>query len=359
MKTTYSVWTLLLTIFIATSCNPTDEPSGDQFDRGKMLENFATNLIAPDLNSAYQRSSELRFAVNSLVTTSNPTTENLQEVQSIWQEAYVQYLKVSMYNFGPAGEEVIRKSLVEEVATFPISVARIQAKTNTANPAFGDFQRDSRGYLTLDYLLFNEDALKNFQTNSNYGNYALKVAEDIEKRLEEVNNEWTTYQTEFIANDGTDAGSSTSALFNEFVKSYEGLKNFKIGLPLGLRPGQSKSEPEKVEALYSGLSLEFIKVQFEALTNVWKGGDGLGFDDYLEKVEGGPTLAASTKEQIAVIENKLNQFPANTALSELIQANESRVVSLHTELQKNTRFFKSELSSLLALAITFTSGDGD
>lgn len=359
MKTVYSVGIFLLTLIVATSCNPTDEPQGEQFDRGEMLENFTQNLIIPNFNSAHQWSSELRFSVNSLVNSPNISLENLQEAQAVWQEAYTQYLKVSMYNFGPAGEETIRKSLVEEVATFPVNVSRVIAKTQTENPNFGDFERDSRGYLALDYLLFNDDALNNLQSNANYRNYTLKVAEDIEKRLEQVNEQWKSYQTGFVTNNGTDAGSSTSALYNEFVKSYEGLKNFKVGLPLGLRPGQSQSEPEKVEALYSGLSLEFIKVQFNEITNVWKGGSGLGFDDYLEKVEGGPTLAVSTKEQISVIENELGQFSSATALSDLIRNDEAKVRSLHTELQKNTRFFKSELSSLLGIAITFTSGDGD
>ena len=359
MKTVFAFGLLIMTLVVPTSCNPTDEPKGEQFDRGEMLENFTKSLILPKFNDAFQWSSELRFSINSLVNSPNITLGNLQEVQAIWKEAYIQYLKVSMYNFGPAGEEAIKKSLVEEVATFPVNVGRVLAKTQTENPNFGDFERDSRGYLALDYLLFNEDALNNLQSNPNYRNYALKVAEDIEKRLELVNEQWNSYQAEFVTNNGTDAGSSTSALYNEFVKSYEGLKNFKVGLPLGLRPGQSQPEPEKVEALYSGLSLEFIKTQFDALTAVWKGGSGLGFDNYLEKVEGGPALKISTEQQIAVIKNELAKFSAGDKLSTLIQTEEDKVRSLHTELQKNTRFFKSELSSLLGIAITFTSGDGD
>lgn len=346
-----------LALMNLVSCTPTESPESSQFDRSEMLENFAVNLIKPGFATATQQTENLLEKARVLQT--SPSFESMAAAQIAWQEAYRTYLSVSMYNFGPAGEEGLRKSLVEEVATFPVNVNRITAKTTTSNPNFADFERDSRGFLALDYLLFRAGALEAVAQNPNYGNYIVQVAEDISKRLSEINQAWKTYEAEFVANNGTDAGSSTSALYNEFVKSYEGLKNFKVGLPLGLRPGQSQTEPEKVEALYSGLSLNFIQVQFAAITRVWYGGDGLGFDDYLERVEGGSTLAASTKQQIAVIENQLKQFPAAAVLADLIKTNEVMVTSLHTELQKHTRFFKSELSSMLGIAITYTSGDGD
>ncbi len=346
-----------LALVFLLSCTTNETPESDQFDRGEMLENFAENLIKPGFATATQQAANLLEKTIALRAT--PSVENMAATQVAWQEAYRAYLSVSMYNFGPAGEQGLRKSLVEEVATFPVNINRIAVKTTTSTPNFADFERDSRGFLALDHLLYKVGALDAVVQNPNYGNYIVKVAEDISQRLAEINQAWEVYQTEFVANDGTDAGSSTSVLYNEFVKSYEGLKNFKVGLPLGLRPGQSQTEPEKVEALYSGLSLNFIQVQFAAITRVWYGGDGLGFDDYLEQVEGGSTLAVSTKQQISIIENQLRQFPTASVLSDLIRTNEGMVTSLHTELQKHTRFFKSELSSLLGIAITYTSGDGD
>jgi hypothetical protein len=42
-----------------------------------------------------------------------------------------------------------------------------------------------------------------------------------------------------------------------------------------------------------------------------------------------------------------------------VQSAPTAATNFHTELQKHTRFFKSDMSSLLGLAITFSSGDGD
>jgi hypothetical protein len=42
-----------------------------------------------------------------------------------------------------------------------------------------------------------------------------------------------------------------------------------------------------------------------------------------------------------------------------IQTSPQALIDIHTELQKNTKNFKSEMSSLLGIAITYASGDGD
>jgi predicted lipoprotein len=59
------------------------------------------------------------------------------------------------------------------------------------------------------------------------------------------------------------------------------------------------------------------------------------------------------------VKQRLNALPIDARLSDLIVTNFQLVDALHTELQRHTRFFKSEMASLLSLTITFSSGDGD
>ncbi len=178
-------------------------------------------------------------------------------------------------------------------------------------------------------------------------------------------NAWNgAYYTEFIGNKGTDAGSSTSQCYNEFVRSFESAKNFKLGLPLGKRPGQIQAEPQLVEAYYSGKSLECLRLHLTAIENIWygrskSGQDGVGFREYLEKVEGGPALIISTETQLAALRTALAAVSDTPALSVQITNANPQLETLYTEFQKMTRYFKSDLSSLLGIAITFSSGDGD
>jgi hypothetical protein len=70
-------------------------------------------------------------------------------------------------------------------------------------------------------------------------------------------------------------------------------------------------------------------------------------------------LVTATEAQWLQVKIALSLVPSNLPLSQLMQAGDLNVDALHTELQKQTRFFKSDMSSLLGIAVTFSSGDGD
>ncbi len=364
---------LLLTILFSSalafsSCDPSPDGPTDKFDRGAMLQNFADNLVRPAYNDLLAKVEVFHVAVSTFNTT--PTVENLNTLQSAWQDAYYQWQFTNAFNFGPAGEEGLQKSLIEEIGTFPASVTKLDANLVSGVWNVTDFNRDARGFPAIEYLIFGsaatkEDIVSTFLVAPHHKAYLTALSENLKSRIETVVNAWNTaYYTEFINNKGTDAGSSTSHLYNEFVRSFEAAKNFKLGLPLGKRPGQTQSEPQLVEAYYSGKSLECLRQHLTALENIWygrnkSGQDGIGFREYLEKVEGGPALIISTETQLAALHTALSAIPDNPSLSAQISAANPQLETLYTEFQKMTRYFKSDLSSLLGIAITFSSGDGD
>ncbi|MGB3617984.1 MAG: imelysin family protein, partial [Catalinimonas sp.] len=193
--------------------------------------------------------------------------------------------------------------------------------------------------------------------------YLRSVVRHAQGRTEPVHDAWqSSYYDEFLSRDGTSAGSSTSLLLNAMSKSYEELKNFKVGLPVGKRPGQTAAEPTLVEAYWSGRSLPFAERHLQAVVLAWRGGasdhaDAPGFDDYLLTVPGGSVTVAETEAQIAEVERALSaiQVPFSTLLTN----DPATADALHTEMQKLTRYFKSELFSRLGISITYQSGDGD
>jgi predicted lipoprotein len=364
-KIRYS-YVLFLSIIIF-ACKKSNTNPADKFDRAKMLENYAQNLIKP----AYQ---DLQNSVNSLQVattnfTQNPTLQNLSSLQVAWTNAYTLWQYANAYNFGVAGEQGLRKGLIEEIGTFPVSTEKIETAINTNTFNFNDFNRDARGFLALEYLIFdlneNQNNIVTAFANQSRKDYLLGVANHLKTRVDEVVNGWNaSYYNEFMGNVGTDVGSSTSLLYNEFIKSFESIKNFKLGLPLGKRPGQVQTEPQLVEAYYSGQSLAMLKEHLIAIENIWygkakNGTDGIGFKEYLESVEGGNALVQSTENQLQVVKNTLNAIPSSPRLSSQITTNATPLETLYTELQRHTRFFKSDMSSLLGISITFSSGDGD
>lgn len=358
---------LLLLSFIGfVSCEETEGPDETNFSRSEMLENIARNLIIPAYTDLQSKVSTLESSANNFVQ--NPNTNSLATLQNAWEEAYVSWQFANAYSFGPAGEQGLRRALIEEIGTFPVSVVKIE-NAIANSPNFNDFNRDARGFLALEYLIFGVDAsasdiVEGF-TSQGRKDFLTGAVVDIKARISEVLAAWNSnYLSLFIQNNGTDVGSSTSLLYNEFVKSFEAIKNLKLGLPLGRRPGQTQSEPQLVEAYYSGKSLAMIEAHLTNIENIWygrsrQGQEGIGFREYLESVVGGPALIASTETQLNSVKAALAAVPGTPELSEQIQSSPEPADKLHTELQKHTRFFKSDMSSLLGISITFSSGDGD
>jgi hypothetical protein len=145
------------------------------------------------------------------------------------------------------------------------------------------------------------------------------------------------------------------------VRDYENLKNFKVELPAGLTAGQPNPDGTLVAGYFSGISVELIEEHWESSKNIWygrsrSGEDLTGFEEYLASVTGGPALIETTKEAIADIDLEVMELPEGP-LSENVDSPE--LETLRDELQANTANFKSSMSSLLGISITFNSGDGD
>ncbi len=357
---------LVVAAVVLVACQVTPE-SGPDFDRRKMLENVADNLIKPAFSDLQTQTDGLKTATDVFVQ--NPDNQNLIKLQSAWKSACTAWQAANAYNFGPAGEQGLRKGLVEEIGTFPASVSKIEASVAGGNPNFNDFNRDARGFMAVEYLVFdlegdNARIMASF-ADANRKRFLSGAVANIQTRVSEVVAAWKGgYRAEFVADDGTDAGSSTAQFYNEFVRSFEAVKNFKVGLPLGKRPGQTQPEPARAEAYYSGQSLPMIQNHLAALEKIWygkgrEGQDGSGFKEYLEAVEGGREVATATEKQLAAIKTALAALPATTPFSQQIQTQPAPVEAFYNELQKNVRYFKSDMSSRLGIAITFSSGDGD
>lgn len=350
----------VLSLLLASGCGSDDESSGNDFNRRQMLEHYADNLILPHANDLAAKTATLDQSVIALADAPNQT--NLDAAQNAWTEAYKAWQFCGAYNFGPG--QRTRGTIAELVATFPADAALIDQYIAAEDYSLDNFNRDTRGFLAVEYLLWSDPSPAALEPGEPRLQYLRAVSQNLAETVQSFASEWIDYRTTFVENDGIDAGSSTSMLFNEWNKHYEVLKNFKIGLPSGARAGQTEPDPTLVECRYSGQSLEMAGLHFLSVENHWRGTtrsatDGPGFSDYLSATDGGPELVADTETQLVAAQEAFGNIPGDQTLQQTITENPDVVKTAFQELQKLTRFFKSEAASLLGISITYDSGDGD
>jgi uncharacterized protein len=359
------IFAIPFSTFVA--CDSNKDTGSEVFDRESMLINFADNLIIPAFSELKSKTDILHTAAAAF--SNDPSANNLAVVQESWTAAYLSWQYANSYNFGPAGEEGVKKALIQEIGTWPASESKIDQAILSGTYDLNDFNRDARGFLAVEYLIFNiaddnSSILESFNS-ANRKKYLTDLTTNIKTAVDAVHNAWTTgYRDQFIASTGTSVGSSTSMLYNEFIKSYEAIKNYKVGIPSGQRPGQVTTEPTKLEAYYSGKSVLIMKANFDSIEDIWygrskNGSDGVGFREYLEKSEGGAALIADTETQLVATHAAMDPLSDSPRLSDQLLSDPTAFANLHNELQKGLRFFKSDMSSILGIAITYSSGDGD
>jgi len=351
----------LLAVLGLSSCGEGADPMDPDYDRGPLLESVAKNLIIPNFESLQASVDAMSAATNTFVE--NASEENLSALRVAWVQAVTDHQHCSAFGFGPA--DLLLGPYGEVLGAWPVSEEKVELNLLNANfDLANSFDVDIRGFYAVEYLIFGDqisdrELIAGFDQDRK--DYLLLIINELKTSLDKIVSEWTSsYRDEFIANDGTSAGSSISLFYNGFVKDYENIKNFKVELPAGLSAGID-ANGKLVEAYYSGISRDLIVAHFDNIQNIYlglarSGQDILGLEDYLEELIGGPELIASTKEAIARIDNSIANLPQDR-LSEHVESAE--LEELRDELQANTANFKSSIVSLTGISITFNSGDGD
>ncbi|GHB73293.1 imelysin family protein [Persicitalea jodogahamensis] len=348
----------MLSLIPACTSSNLEVEKPEQFALKDMLRHYADDLIIPSFKELQTNVNTLQQAAETLAA--QPTLANLSALQTTWTKTHLAFQSVNAYNFGPAGKSGSRKNLVQEIGTFPTDIREMEITIAKGLPVPNDENYGARGMLAIEYLIFdvngdNQRILDGLITASREV-YLRKQIANVKTQVDSVVTGWATYRDTFINSDGTAVGSSISELYNGLVQSFEDLKNRKVDLPLDGSAGQQGPQPTLVEAYYSGKSLEFIRAHFTALEDIWRGRvgqqDGLGFDNYLQTVRGGPALVSSTDTQFAAIRQALAGLGETSSLTKEIQNNRPKVEKLQTELQNNTRYLKSDMSSVLGLTLT-------
>ena len=356
---------LLISLFTIQSCGDDEMKGGDpchsDFDQEAMFVNFADNLIIPTFELLKIKVDTLSEHTSAFINA--PSSITLEQLKASYVEAYTFWQNAAHFNFGPAEEVFLRSS----VNNFPLNVMETEDNISSGSYDFDQPDNFDKGFPAIDYLLYGlEDepqAVIDFYSSTNaakHKDYLLDVVADIQQRVDHTLDGWKdSYRESFITNTGTAAGTSLSLLINHFNENYELIKREKLGIPSGVLT-LGFTNPENVEAFYSGISIDLAKEALEATRLVYLGANGLGLDDYLIEVDAqkdDTTLHELIKDRLDEAIDKLNNLDGR--LSDLVENDTDSVINIYNDLSILLVNLKTDMPSVLCVSITYIDNPSD
>lgn len=365
---------LFLTAFtcfvVMVACNKSDDKDGQDdprvADRKALLINVADSIIIPSFENAH--TAVLAMKTSAVNFIASPDVAKLQLLRQQWQLAYQAWQKTELFHFGPADNTTLRNYF----NIYPTDIALLNNHVSSGSYDLEVLINNKvQGFPALDYLLNglgnDDNSILAFYTASadaaKWKQYLTDITSIMTSKLESVVTTWkNTYRQQFVNNTGTGAGSSFSALVNEYIMYFERfLRSGKYAIPAGIMSGTAA--PEKVEVFYSktlGTQMALTALQaaedFFAGKSFKSGATGPGLRSYLLSLNAS-TLVASIESQFGIIKTNANAL--GNSIHYAILNNRAAVLALYDEFQKQVRYFKVDMVSVIGISITYTDNDGD
>jgi predicted lipoprotein len=373
-KLTFQV--VFVTIYL-TSCgggNNEPSPADNGKDRQLILTHWADNIVLPSYDNFKVRFDVMKTKADGFKQ--NPSVSALSEFRAAWVDAYLEWQKVELFEFGPADQTTLRNFF----NIYPTDVAGIAENIN--NPSVNldlpaSYAR--QGFPALDYLIngvaSTDDQILLFYTDATEGAkriaYLARIVDRMNTLLTNVISGWPSYRETFITKTGLDIGSSFGLVTNAYVLYYERhIRSGKIGIPSGATIATGGSvNPDKVEAYYKkDISLSLAKVAHNAARDFFNGKsintavEGPSLKSYLDALgakdaTSGTALSDIINQQFSMISDKLNGLEDN--FSQQVQSENQPMLDTYAEMQKLVRLLKVDMTSAMSITITYTDNDGD
>ena len=366
---------ILSTAFVSCAGEDDDNSSNgtqQQVDlaaaRADLASNIANQLIIPALEAIAPLSDDLVTAVDAFAQAPNET--NLANAQGALKNVWQAWQAVAIYQFGPAESLTLRKSL----NTYPTDEDQIEQNVLSGDYILGSLDNaDAVGLPAIDYLLNSEDAatvielFSSAETGENRKNYLTDLVVVVDEKLDASLEGWIAsggnYVDDFTseAARGTDVGSALGIIVNAIDLHFQRFtRDGKLAIPAGVRSA-GVPRPTTTEAFYGGYSVELLIASLQAYQRLYMGlgvddRDGMGLYDYLVLLEANE-LADDIQAQFQTTIDKAAGL--QDPLSNQIETDLDAILDVFIEMQNLVPLLKSDMASIMGVAITNQDNDGD
>lgn len=324
------------------ACNTTAEQS---FDKDAMLANVTYTAL-----ESYDR---FALSVATMQTLSaalqqSPNPANLEKLRQAWKESTAAWKACELLNFGITKDKnymfeinfnEVRPKLIENVLADTSKLDASQIKSLGAA---------AKGLPSIAYLLFEKQKeLLETSKNERIMSFLCLLTENLSQNALALKEEWAKdkeYTKSFVRNENN---VSLNMFANQLLALSENLATKRMNDFIGQLKDSTKND-----GLEKALNdKQFVISALESIKNVFDGGKGAGFDDYLDFLNAKFTnrnLSTAINEQIE---------KAKTALQ--MADNEEKAKIAQDELKKLLILIKTDMFSILSIPVSFTDADGD
>ena len=352
---------VLLLLLVIVGCSTDNANNHPDYDRSSVLADQANNIIGPNFSVLATSCESLENSINTLIA--DPSLSHLEDARNALLDARTAFQKCTPYSsFGPSNSYALRN----ELNTFPSDTALIEQNIASGEYVLGSVSTlDAQGFPAIEYMLWsgNDDDILNALTNENNRlDYLTALSARCQEISSTVSDEWTSYSTMYIQQDGTDVGSSLGMVVNSLNLDFEKfIRDGKVGIPLGIR-SLGNPLPGHVEAPYSGNSKALLTASLEGLLQLIEGSEGSSYSlstymDHVGAQHSGTELSGVIRNHINDLMNQVNAIdrPLEVWLVEEAGAADQ----LYTDLQQLVVYLKVDMTSSLGILISYQDTDGD
>ena len=388
-NTKLAILTLTVAGATAVACSsdgtpPAGEDQATADARRELLTNYATNIVAPDLQQFQDDADSLQAAVTAYAATPDPTT--LLAAQEAWTTAMLQWQRLELMQLGPlapASMATAGESYRDRIYSWPLTNS-CRVDQETAENNFGDPEVlltegvNGRGLDALEYLLFVETTENSCVANADLNTsgdwaaisdvtmaraaHAVAVTADLTRSANSAVEAWTAFAPELgSAGDTSGLFANTRQPLNELTNALfyleAELKDMKLGEPSGTLVCVDPTCPDALELPLSQTSLQAAIVNLDTFETIFTGGAGFGFDDLLDFV-GAPEVSQSIQTAIVSAREALAQVDG--PLIDALDNDHTDVVAAYEAVREITLILKTQFISILDLELPQRAeGDND
>ena len=349
----------LIASFSLFSCDDELKESNDNvvFDDVALLSSVVENHILPEFST-------FRTDIEALVESkdvfvANKNEANLILLRNAYLVAYTSYQPVAKYNFGLA----IDVNYHQNLNLHPFNLNNVEdfiLNQETQNLE-SVLTQDRQGFPAIDYMLnglgVNDAEIVSFYTGSNGDDYTAFLSQLINRVQTltiNIDEDWKSGFSDSFINDN----GFIDVFVNGYIQYFEKrLRSSKVDFPAGKFDGTPS--PETVESFFK--PEESKRLLLEALESsrlLYVGVDenNTSLSSVLIGL-GEEGLDAQIRLKFLEAQNLINRLDDNLVAQ--VNNNNAELLNARDALQDIVILLKTDMTSILNIAITFQDNDGD